>query len=347
MNYFLGIRQSDGVLAADFEDTATGLNHPVAGVTPIPANGAWHHAAATYDGTTWRLYLDGVARRAARRRRASRRARQHSARRDRDGVQLDGRHHERPDAGVLRRRDRRSAHLEPRAHAAADQPRADPRNHERARVCWDAGASTKAPARSSPTAPVTRINGTITGTNWAWVAGAPFSTQGNTAPVAADDTATTAMQTPVVDRRAGQRHRCRRRRAGGDAASELPAHGTAVVNPNGTITYTPAAGLWRPRRLHVCDQRRPGRHGEPRGRRERRGRSEPGAGRRRRTRSGAHVPDRDRDPVGHGHRRWRARPRPDDAVDEGQRPRHGDLRRRGSARRRRRPSPCSASTCCG
>ena len=29
MNYFLGIRQSDGVLAADFEDTATGLNHPV------------------------------------------------------------------------------------------------------------------------------------------------------------------------------------------------------------------------------------------------------------------------------------------------------------------------------
>ena len=60
MNYFLGIRQSDGVLAADFEDTATGLNHPVVGVTPIAANGAWHHAAATYDGTTWRLYLDGV-----------------------------------------------------------------------------------------------------------------------------------------------------------------------------------------------------------------------------------------------------------------------------------------------
>ena len=60
MNYFLGIRQTDGVLAADFEDTATGLNHPVVGVTPIPANGVWHHAAATYDGTTWRLYLDGV-----------------------------------------------------------------------------------------------------------------------------------------------------------------------------------------------------------------------------------------------------------------------------------------------
>ncbi len=47
------------VLAADFEDTATGLNHPISGSTPI-TNDEWHHAAATYDGTTWRLYLDGV-----------------------------------------------------------------------------------------------------------------------------------------------------------------------------------------------------------------------------------------------------------------------------------------------
>ena len=46
------------MLAADFEDSATGLNHPISGSTPI-ANDAWHHAAATYDGTTWRLYLDG------------------------------------------------------------------------------------------------------------------------------------------------------------------------------------------------------------------------------------------------------------------------------------------------
>ncbi len=60
MNYFLGIRASDNVLVADFEDTATGLNHPVVGTTAIPADGAWRHVAATYDGTTWRLYLDGA-----------------------------------------------------------------------------------------------------------------------------------------------------------------------------------------------------------------------------------------------------------------------------------------------
>jgi hypothetical protein len=59
MNYFLGIDGTTGALTADFEDTATGLNHPVAGVTPLTDH-TWYHAAATYDGTTWRLYLDGT-----------------------------------------------------------------------------------------------------------------------------------------------------------------------------------------------------------------------------------------------------------------------------------------------
>ncbi len=63
MNYFLGIRASDGVLVADFEEGATGaspgLNHPIAGVTPVQ-NGIWYHAAATYDGTNWQLFLNGT-----------------------------------------------------------------------------------------------------------------------------------------------------------------------------------------------------------------------------------------------------------------------------------------------
>lgn len=57
--YFLGIDASSGRLVGDFEDTADGSNHPVLGTTALTTN-AWHHVAATYDGTTWRLYLDGI-----------------------------------------------------------------------------------------------------------------------------------------------------------------------------------------------------------------------------------------------------------------------------------------------
>ena len=64
MNYFLGLTQlgSDWVLAADFEEHITGstpgLNHPVIGTTAI--DDQWHHAAVTYDGSQWDLYLDGI-----------------------------------------------------------------------------------------------------------------------------------------------------------------------------------------------------------------------------------------------------------------------------------------------
>jgi hypothetical protein len=57
-NYFLGIRESDGVLVADFEDSNLGVNVPVAGTTPIPTD-EWQHAAVTFDGTEWKLYLNG------------------------------------------------------------------------------------------------------------------------------------------------------------------------------------------------------------------------------------------------------------------------------------------------
>jgi len=61
-NYLLGIRSPDGLLAADMEEGAKGArpgaNHPVIGVTPITTN-TWHHAAVTYNGTNWMLYLDG------------------------------------------------------------------------------------------------------------------------------------------------------------------------------------------------------------------------------------------------------------------------------------------------
>ena len=63
MNYFLGIDALSGKLVADFEEGATGttpgLNHPITGTSVVTSN-VWHHVAATYDGTTWRLYLDGA-----------------------------------------------------------------------------------------------------------------------------------------------------------------------------------------------------------------------------------------------------------------------------------------------
>jgi hypothetical protein len=55
-NYAFGF--AGDVLGADFEDAATGANHPVFGKTEI-AIGEWHHTAVSYDGTTWRLYVDG------------------------------------------------------------------------------------------------------------------------------------------------------------------------------------------------------------------------------------------------------------------------------------------------
>ena len=60
MNYFLGIDSTTNKLVADFEDMATGLNHPVSGTTAIAADSQWHHVAASYDGSSWRMYLDGV-----------------------------------------------------------------------------------------------------------------------------------------------------------------------------------------------------------------------------------------------------------------------------------------------
>jgi hypothetical protein len=60
-NYIFGIN-SEGILSADFEEGAAGLspgaNHPVVGVTPV-VEGVWQHAALTYDGATWKIYLNG------------------------------------------------------------------------------------------------------------------------------------------------------------------------------------------------------------------------------------------------------------------------------------------------
>ena len=64
MNYFLGIDSATGVLAADFEEGVggtgpLGLNHPIMGSTVIQ-NNVWYHVAATYDGSKWQLFVNGL-----------------------------------------------------------------------------------------------------------------------------------------------------------------------------------------------------------------------------------------------------------------------------------------------
>lgn len=63
MNYIFGINSATNVLCADFEEGAgmpsVGLNHPVSGTTAI-LNNTWYHAAVTFDGAKWRIYLNGI-----------------------------------------------------------------------------------------------------------------------------------------------------------------------------------------------------------------------------------------------------------------------------------------------
>jgi len=58
LNYILGIRAKDGVLAAGFQGASGSDIHLAAGRTRI-REGEWNHAAAAYDGSRLRLFLNG------------------------------------------------------------------------------------------------------------------------------------------------------------------------------------------------------------------------------------------------------------------------------------------------
>jgi len=56
--FFLGIDSGTGRLIASLEADGTAEDHTILGTSEIP-QGQWQHAAATFDGNVWRLYLNG------------------------------------------------------------------------------------------------------------------------------------------------------------------------------------------------------------------------------------------------------------------------------------------------
>jgi VCBS repeat-containing protein len=243
MNYFLGIRESDGVLAADFEDTATGLNHPVTGTTPILAGPAWHHAAATYDGTNWRLYLDGQLEREMLNVGATPRADsiQHAAlgtalnSTGSSGTQTQGFFNGAMDESRIWNYARSAEQISRgrRVEIAAPTPGLLGR--------WGMNEATGTSVANSAGL---SLHGVVIGSDWSWVEGAPF-TSTNQAPAAVDDTVTTAEDTAATIAVLANDSD-----ADGDGLSLAlvgsPVNGTATANADGTIAYTPSGNFTGP-----------------------------------------------------------------------------------------------------
>ena len=136
INYFFGIDATSGKLVADFEEaqvaqggTSPGLNHPITGTAVIAADSTWHHAAATYDGTTWNLYLDGALDGTL----AVSRAGQCRDQRSRPSVgsTLSTRHHRRAARLLRRRRSTRSGSGARPAARPRSRPPRTPRSRPR------------------------------------------------------------------------------------------------------------------------------------------------------------------------------------------------------------------------
>ena len=236
MNYFLGIRQSDNVLVADFEDTATAGNHVVAGTTAIAAGPAWRHAAVTYDGTTWRLYLDGQLERELVIGAFTPRfdSIQHAAL----GTALNstgvwGANRRASSTACWTRRASGTTRAPRRRSTAAGRSRSPGRRP----ACSDGGASTKASGRASATAPAASTGRWSDRPGRGWRARrSPASIRPRRRPTTRATTDEDAATTIAVLGNDSD--------ADGDALTlatvSAPAHGTATANADGTVAYTPA-----------------------------------------------------------------------------------------------------------
>ena len=158
----------------------------------------WHHAAATYDGTTWSLYLDGLPE--ARCWSATGPIRQHPARRPRFRDQSTG---TRP--GIFRRAGR-GPRMELRPDTFPGKQRNGLRHRRRSGIgrameprMKAAGSSHRTPPERSLTARCRTARSRVAGTNLA----------ANTARVAVDDSGTldedSSLPVAVVTNDTGQR----------------------------------------------------------------------------------------------------------------------------------------------
>ena len=248
-NWILGIDTGHGnVIAADFEgkddpaDPLTGQNNPIWGTTPISDN-EWHHAAATFDGTTFAVYLDGNLE-------ASNTPGFHPRDDSRQGVGL-GTMITTDDFGNMPSYVGRFDGVIDEARVwnrALDQTEIqDNRDLELtsgtglvARWGLNEGSSTN--VGDSITTP-SAADGTVSGSGYAWVSGFPIA-GANNAPVAVDDAYSTPQDTTLNVSATGV--------LGNDTDADADpltavldtdvSHGSLTLNSDGSFDYTPTGG---------------------------------------------------------------------------------------------------------
>ncbi len=104
-------------------------------------------------------------------------------------------------------------------------------------------ASTAAPAERDDGADELQLDCRDGSTDGGQPVAARRGTSGPRRPTAATTSCAGQSESGHRDQRAGQRHRSRRRRAFGHAPSRSRPDGTAVLNKDGTVTYTPKTGF--------------------------------------------------------------------------------------------------------